>query len=1310
MEELTLDFYKITEKITKRDTLEVSVDFKVAKSKDLMVRGKSFYAIWDEEIGLWSTDEYDATRLIDLDIDNYILDLKTNRGYQDHTIIKKAMCSYATNTFDNYIRYLSKVGDNYKPLDSKLIFSNDKPNKKDYATKRLSYPLKAGCCKSYDTLMDVLYDKSERTKLEWAIGAIISGDSKSIQKFEVLYGEAGTGKSTVLNIMQKLFEGYYSIFEAKTLTSSNNQFSMAAFKNNPLVGIDHDGDLSKIDDNTRLNSIVSHEEMLMNEKYKASYQYKPHCMLFIGSNKPVKMTDAKSGLLRRLIDVSPTGNKLPPSQYQVLYNRIDFELGAIAQKCLDVYREMGKNYYSKYQPLAMMAETNVFYNFVEEHYPIFDTTEGVALKPAYLLYKEYCEECLIEYKLPMHRFRDELKNYFKKFVLVKRVDGVQVRSHFSEFRKDKLFKMETKKPTTEEQLNMLTLDYKESLLDAHIKDCPAQYASATGKPLKKWAEVKETLRDLDTTKLHYVKPPEQHIVIDFDLTDATGKKSAVLNIEAASKWPTTYTEFSKSGNGIHLHYMFDGDTSKLSRIFSVGIEIKVFVGDASLRRKLTMNNNVPIRTINSGIPMKGEKMVDFEIVKNEKALRTLVKKNLAKKIHQGTKPSIDFIHTILEEAYVDKMYYDLKDLRPAVMAFANNSTNQSAYCLKLVNEMKFTSDEQNVNNSIYDHDELIFFDVEVFPNLFIVCWKTERSGVVKMINPSPTSIGELLKAKLVGFNNRRYDNHILYARYMGYTNEQLYRLSKRIIGKSANASFGEAYNVSYTDIYDVSSKKQSLKKFEIELGIHHQELGLSWDEPVPKEKWMLVADYCVNDVVATQAVFHDRKEDFIARKILSELSGLTPNDTTQKHTERILFGDVKNPQKEFVYTDLSEMFPGYEYSFGKSTYRGEEVGEGGYVYSEPGIYTDVALNDIASMHPFSLINMNHFGPYTERFKELVFARMAIKHKNYDEAKTMLGGILAPYLTNKENSKKLAYAMKIIINIVYGMTSAKFENKFKDPRNVDNIVAKRGSLFMIDLKHAVKEKGWTVAHIKTDSIKIPNATPEMIDFVTDFGAKYGYSFEHEATYSKLALVNDAVYIAKDSVIDEHNEASNGWTATGTQFLHPYVFKTLFSKEPTTFDDLVEVKSVKTALYLDMNESLPDVTAYEKVKVLREKLKDETFETPVKMTGPDRKRCADMVDLSDEELDANIAEGHHMHFVGKVGAFVPIKPGDGGALLMREKDGLFHSASGAKGYRWFEAEYVKVLKLEDSLDYSYGNMLIDKAIENISQYGDFEWFTS
>lgn len=110
--------------------------------------------------------------------------------------------------------------------------------------------------------------------------------------------------------------------------------------------------------------------------------------------------------------------------------------------------------------------------------------------------------------------------------------------------------------------------------------------------------------------------------------------------------------------------------------------------------------------------------------------------------------------------------------------------------------------------------------------------------------------------------------------------------------------------------------------------------------------------------------------------------------------------------------------------------------------------------------------------------------------------------------------------------------------------------------MINLKHEVQKRGFTVAHIKTYSIKIPNATPGIIQFVMDYGKEYGYTFEHEATYDRMCLVNDAVYIAKY----KDGKHAGEWTATGTQFQVPYIFKTLFSKEKIEFSDMCETKAV------------------------------------------------------------------------------------------------------------------------------------------------------
>ena len=612
--------------------------------------------------------------------------------------------------------------------------------------------------------------------------------------------------------------------------------------------------------------------------------------------------------------------------------------------------------------------------------------------------------------------------------------------------------------------------------------------------------------------------------------------------------------------------------------------------------------------------------------------------------------------------------------------------------------MHFKSDEPSTN--IESDGEIVFYDVEVFPNLFLVNYKVAGEGkpVVRMINPKPDEIEELLKFKLIGFNCRRYDNHMLYACLMGYTNEQLYNLSQKIVNTKKGTKgvlFGEAYNISYTDVYDFAATKMSLKKWEIELGIHHQELGLPWDKPVPEEMWAKVAEYCDNDVLATEAVFNHLKGDFTARKILAELAGMSVNDTTNSLTTRIIFGKEKNPN--LVYTDLSEEFPGYEFKDGKNMYRGTNLGFGGYVYAEPGIYTNVALLDVASLHPHSIIAMNCFGKYTQHFHDILNARMYIKHGEFDSARKMLGGKLAPYLDDESTAKDLAQALKIAINSVYGLTSANFDNPFRDIRNKNNIVALRGALFMRTLQDEVVSRGFTVAHIKTDSIKIPNATPEIIQFCMEFANKYGYTFEHEATYDRMCLVNDAVYIAKY----KDGKHAGEWTATGTQFQVPYVFKTLFSKEPIEFSDMCETKSVKSALYLDMNENLPDVSILE---AEREKLWKKIND--LKRINEDMGNECDRV----EELTSEIEKGHNYVFIGKIGQFCPIKPGCGGGLLMREQDGKYYSATGAKGYRWLESEMVKVLGKEADIDKSYYRKLVDDAIEAISAYGDFNQFVS
>ena len=1320
-----MEFYKIGEKMypTKR-VIEIFPNFQIRRSDDLMIRGHSFYAWYDKNSGFWSNDEFELFNKIDNDIWEYYNAIKdVNKGYN---IVPLTLSDYESKVMDKYRHYTQVLmPDNFVPLDSKLIFANDKVTRDSYATKTLSYSLEQGECKAWDELVGTLYSDEERKKIEWAIGAVVTGDSTWIQKCLIFVGDAGTGKSTILQVIRMLFEDYVTPFDAKALGNPNSAFALEPFKANPLVAMQDDADLSRIEDNTRLNSLISHEPLVINEKHKSMYSMAMQSFIFMGSNKPVMITDARSGLLRRIIDVEPTGNKIPFKKYVGLMHQIKFELGAIAWKCKNVY-ENNKEVYDDYFPVKMIRATNHFYNFIEDNFFIFSKEEGVLLGEAYDLYKKYCADSGIQYPLSRYKFKTEFSTYFDNIIVDGHFpDGTHYRNLYTDFKIEKLG-MKREKPISENRINTwLSLSIQSSLLDLELKDQPAQYANDDGYPKFKWDNVTTTLEHLDSTILHYILMPLNHIVIDFDLKNENGEKDLILNLEAASKWPPTYAELSKGGKGIHLHYIYDGDISQLDNIYEKDIEIKVFTGHASLRRKLSKCNDIPIATISSGLPLKdkkGEKVIDEGIYRNEKAIRTMIEKNLNKEYHPGTKPSIDFIYDILEKAYKSGTSYDVTDLRPRVMAFATNSSNHSEYCVKKVTQMKFMQDVEKMDQKDrpgYSKEApLVFYDVEVFPNLFVIVFKYDGAeDCVKMINPDPDEVKKLFNFKLVGFNCRRYDNHILYARSQGYSLEQLYNLSQKIVTGSKNVFFSNAYNLSYTDVYDFASNanKMSLKKWEIKLDIHHLELGLPWDKPVPEELWEKVADYCVNDVVSTEKVFHHLKGDFTARQILAELSGLTVNDTTNSHTTRIILGNNRHPQDQFLYRDLSKpvtyldpdveaflwkrkpammkwwkentdsllpYFPGYTMERGKSVYKGVEVGEGGYVEAEPGMYGAVALDDVNSMHPNSIIAECLFGPeYTEIFAQIVDGRLTIKHEDWDHINDILNGKLTQFVervkSGEMTSKDLANALKTAINSVYGLTDASFDHPFHDIRNKDNIVAKRGALFMVDLAEAVKAKGYRVAHIKTDSIKIPDADNDILKFIDEFGERYGYVFEHEATYDRMTLINNAVYIARYAdpedcekfygyVPGDNKKHPNEWTATGSRFAEPYIFKKLFTHEELELKDYFQTKSVKNMLFLDMNENLGD---------------DE----------------------------------HNYVFVGKVGCFVPVKEGVGGGLLYSadNTESKMSSVVGTKGFRWLESEVFMNLgyaNLEEQIDICYYIKMLDEAVAKIEEFGDFNWFVS
>ena len=1278
--------------------------------KDLLVRGQAFYAVFDHSTGFWTKEKARLIEMIDEQVREYAENDVGNSILSDeaHGPVIVQMADSANHIVEQFDRFCKTLGDNQEHmLDMKMLFSNSEVSRKDYATKTLDYPLQYCPTPYYDALCETLYLPDEREKWEWAVGCMIAGESSKIQKMFAFYGEPGTGKSTIISgilakqVMGGRKAGYAVKFEAVNLVGGN-EFGTDFLENDSILAYDDDAELDKINARSTLNKIVSHETVRVNCKFKSPFMTNPNCIVFVGTNDPIQLSP-NSGMRRRLIDIRPTGNLVSADMYDECMEHIPFEKSGIAWRCLQVYKKLGRHYYDHYIAEDMLARTSPFHNFVVEN--VMELKDGISLAKAYDMYVSYAEICKYKNVIVRYKFRDTLKLYYDKYS-----DG-----KFEGFRWEKIGE---KRPETVkiDICGWLQFDKTNSLFDKKFAGQPAQYANEEGLPSYKWSNVNTTLSDISTNKLHYVKMPEEIICLDFDIRGEDGEKSFEKNLEAASKFPPTYAELSKSGCGIHLHYIYTGgDPKELSRIYEDNVEVKVFTGNSALRRCLTKCNDIPIAELSSGLPMKvkgGKNMVDWDGFKNEKILRAMIIKNLKKEYHPATKPSIDYIDKLLSDAYDSGVSYDVRDLQNDILAFAMGSTNKADYCVELVSRMHFCSkdileNEREIENkSVDENAPIVFFDVEIAPSYkqyveycnnngidinpsipkdskahFLICWKYRGDGkkIQKMLDPKPEEVEALFKYRLIGFNNRDYDNHMVWAASQGYTPSELYSLnSKIIVEKDRKAKFGQAYNISYTDIYDFAAgdNKMGLKKYEIKLHLDHVEWDRPWYEPIPDDRLVDWVNYCSNDVLSTEVVFDYLKDDYEAREILAKLAGGTVNDTTNSLTTKLLTHDISDPQSQYIYTDLSTIFPGYEYhpegidkerystepgtkvSTRKSIYMGEDPSEGGFANCpQPGVYFKVGLFDIVSMHPHSAIRLKIFGEeITKRFENLVEGRVAVKHIRevgddaYKEAIRRLGPIVEEIFDGvkpedvKAKAKAVANALKTAINSVYGLTSAKFDNKLRDPKNVDNIVAKYGALFMITLKHKVQEMGYTVVHIKTDSIKIANVDDNIKKFIMDFGKKYGFTFEHEATYSKMCIVDDAQYVAYEVEADGEKLKEPFWTVTGAKFAPPYLFKNLFTHEEVVFDDYPEIKSVSdAAIYISTD-------------------------------GTDK-------------------------FIGRIGSFVAVKEGYGGELV-RVKGDKRAAVTGTKGYLWNESEIIR--KHPDRLDLDYYRNECDKAIEAINEY--------
>lgn len=1180
-----MDFYNIVIDKSKKVT-QIGPLFRTIAIQDIIIDNKAqeVVAYWDEKRMTWSEDIAKLLKGIDKEVFDEFHEFQ--KLHPEEPVTLNTIDNVASSAYRDWLKFLNNVRTPKPEFNSEVLFSDHDIEREDYATYKLPYrPDPDVSIDEFLEGMSVFYDHENLDKLLWFIGATLTGDIHNIQKFAYLYGKAGSGKGTTIEIIKQIFQGPYTGQISLEKLTGKSEFASSQVRDLPVL-YDPEVNLYRMTNDTPLLALTAHEPISVNRKFRDPVEVTFRGFLIAASNQPVKVRNIDAGINRRLVDIYQTGNKMTTDQYNKWMSIIPSQVPGIAHYAIQRYRAMGRSFFEGYVSQQMLAQTNYIHRFVRENYLLF--TDPMPLGKAYEMYQSYLANDNVDFKVTRHDFQNDFSRYYdhteSKHQTIK---GIQSKFWFIGFDHSSVQDLEpteiSEQPSIYPSISeTFTSDF--NYFNQPEVEFPAQYATSQGIPAKKWHEVTTTNHDIDQTKLHYIQAPSSILVIDID-NHHPNTDRPVMEVLSELNLPETFAEPSRSGKGIHLYFQYN-DSVPLKQIsINDQIEVKPYNGLSSIRRQFTHSNGVVnLATINFAtlkplfdkLPKEKSPVIDEDLKRytdSEEQLRTWIKKALKREINPNTKPNVDFIQKVVQEAIDSDVTFNIKDLEPAITTFALSSTNQSEAALKIA--LDLTYQNPPVQPTVFEMPtaptkrvadrDLMFYDVEVFRNVFMFSYykQSTMNEPATLINPTQSELYDLVKGEaLVGFNNYRYDDFILYYALIGYTPMQLFNVSQMIISdKKSNELAFKAHDISYADLYEIAVTKQSLKKWEVELGLPYDEVDTDWNEPLPEDLWERVASYNRNDTRVLPELLKHLYGDYEAALVLAALSGLPLNRTINSHTTQIIFTlpdgtRVKPDANETVYTDLSQEFPGYEFDRYKgSSYMGLNPSNGGYVYSQPGVYKRAVELDLKSMHPTSAVQLNYFGRFTPSYKALMDVKFHLSDGDLKAASKsipLLADILSDPSTNVDTIIK---AVKRAINSAYGLTSASFDNPLKNPQNIDNIVAKRGALFMITLQRKLESEGVGVIHIKTDSIKLDNPTEEQINEVIEFASTYGYQFKIEDTYTPFVLIDKAQLIG-------YSASHESWHAIGTKFINPYTYKTLFSHEDYVLSDYRRVIESRT----------------------------------------------------------------------------------------------------------------------------------------------------
>jgi len=447
------------------------------------------------------------------------------------------------------------------------------------------------------------------------------------------------------------------------------------------------------------------------------------------------------------------------------------------------------------------------------------------------------------------------------------------------------------------------------------------------------------------------------------------------------------------------------------------------------------------------------------------------------------------------------------------------------------------------------------YDIECFPNYFLAGFidKDEDEPVffevydidgLEPVNQAPELVEWIKDKWLVGYNSRYYDNQLI--EYLcrldssklygdaGILSVDLFVLSSEII-QDGRSDFRWDLSFKAIDLMRVGNIDKSLKLCGVDLKMPSvQDLPRKFDSNVETEELDDIRKYNVNDLLITQALYHELREaiqmrknlslqynldlmdyadsglaDRLLNKFYSEYTNQNYWDFKDQRTNRsyIPLVDIINDKIRFSTAPLQKflaklkgMSVSPDTKFHERILIGQtyyDILKGGiHSVRQPEIFTQTDLillkdADVSSYYPINMIN-NGVKPehllqqFLDVLKDVTRTRLKAKAIDPKSAK--------------------AYGLKITINSVFGKMGFKHSWMY-DPKAMYAVTI-NGQLYLLMLIEALEKEGIEVFYANTDGItaKVPKNKEKAYDRICQRWQQYT-NFDLEFEYYSKAVIRD-----------------------------------------------------------------------------------------------------------------------------------------------------------------------------------------------------------